>query len=136
MLYADLKSDILINGKVAPGYSIKRGVKQGDALSCVLFIMCMEPLLRNIEKNALIEPIYSQELNSNLPKVYAYAYDVNSVTQNNLTSIQKIFDEYARLTKLSGLQLNAEKTEILNLCSNNVPINDPALRIRYLDDDH
>ena len=136
MLYADLKSDILINGKVAPGYMIKRGVKQGDALSCVLFIMCMEPLLRNIEKNALIEPIYSQELNSNLPKVYAYADDVNCVTQNNLISIQKIFDEYARLTKLSGLQLNAEKTEILNLCSNNVPINDPALRIRYLDDDH
>ena len=51
ILYNDLRSDIIINGTVKLGYRILRGVKQGDALSCVLFIMCMEPLIRNIKHN-------------------------------------------------------------------------------------
>ena len=48
ILYSELRSDILVNGTVVKGYKILRGVKQGDALSCVLFIMCMEPLIRNV----------------------------------------------------------------------------------------
>ena len=137
MLYSDLRSDILINGEIVRGYSIKRGVKQGDALSCVLFIMCMEPLLRNIEKNVEIEPIFSQKLNSNLPKTYAYADDVNCVTKNNQSCIQQIFKEYERLTKLSGLTLNAEKTEILRIKSNNLqPVIQPPFSIRYLEEQH
>ena len=72
ILYSDLRSDIIVNGKVVKGYNILRGVKQGDALSCVLFIMCVEPLLRNIEKNVVIEPIISTSLAAPLPKVYAF----------------------------------------------------------------
>ena len=133
MLYSELRSDIIVNGVVVPGYNIKRGVKQGDALSCVLFIMCMEPLIRNIEKNAAIEPLISKELNSNLPKTYAYADDVNCVTKNNLACVQEIFKEYERLSKLSGLVLNADKTEILKLKSANLPnLLEPPFRINYL----
>ena len=41
VLYKDLNSDIAINGGIIKGYKILRGVKQGDALSCILFIMCI-----------------------------------------------------------------------------------------------
>ena len=101
------------------GYRILRGVKQGDALSCILFIMCVEPLLRNIEKNDNIEPVFSNELNASLPKSYAFADDVNCFVKNDMRSLQGIFDEYDRLSKLSGLKLNAEKTELLHLISTN-----------------
>ena len=114
ILYKDLSSDILINGKICKGYRILRGVKQGDALSCILFIICMEPLLRNIEANDNIEPIISREL-GRLPKAYAYADDVNATVKNNLSTLQSIFDEYAKLTRVSGLELNADKTEIMRL---------------------
>ena len=117
ILYKDLQTDIMINGQVVKGYRIKRGVKQGDALSCILFIMCMEPLLTNIENNPNIEPIHSAKLDADLPKAYAYADDVNCVTKNNPSSVQGIFDEYDRLTKLSGLELNADKTEMLRFKS-------------------
>ena len=70
-LYRDLKSDVIINGRITKGYLIKRGVKQGDALSCILFIMCMEPLLHNINNNNEIVPLSSMALNTNLPKTYA-----------------------------------------------------------------
>jgi hypothetical protein len=89
-------------------------VKQGDALSCVLFIMCMEPLLRNIEENPAIECIVSNVLGP-LPKAYAYADDVNAVIANSPVCVQQLFNEYAKLTEVSGLELNADKTEIMRL---------------------
>ena len=112
-LYADLATDIIINGEICKGYSIRRGDKQGDALSCIIFIMCMEPLLRNIEANNSIEALYSTSLQSSLPKSYAYADDVNVTIKDSETSLRALFYEYERLTKMSKLELNADKTELL-----------------------
>ena len=131
-LYSELSSDILINGKIVKGFQIKRSVKQGDALSCVLFIMCMEPLLRNIEVNNDIGNVRSGSLEKDLPKVYAYADDVNAVIKNNQASIQALFQEYGRLTNASGLELNADKTEILKIKTNNAGIQE-SFNVNYLD---
>ena len=114
-LYKNLNTDIIINGRITRGFNINRGVKQGDALSCILFIMCIEPLLRNIEANNDIGPVNSQSLGCELPKVYAYADDVNCITDDSVTSLQNVFVEYERLTRISGLELNAEKTEIMKI---------------------
>ena len=54
-----------------------------------------------------------------LPKVYAYADDVNAVIKNDRNSLQALFNEYGRLTNSSGLELNADKTEILKKKFNN-----------------
>ena len=136
ILYKDLRSDVIINGKITEGYLIKRGVKQGDALSCVLFIMCMEPLLRNIEHNRQIRALSSTELNSELPKAYAYADDVNIVTCNNLEGVRAVFYEYERLTRQSGLELNANKTEILRITSRRFRNEILKFDVRYLDKSH
>ena len=72
----------------------------------------MDPLLRNIEHNPEISAINSNLLAKDLPKVYAYADDVNGVIKNKAESLKAVFKEYARLTKVSGLELNAEKTEL------------------------
>ena len=92
------------------GYRIRRGVKQGDSLSCILFVMCMKPLLKNIEKNLNIIGINSTQLQAVLPKVYGYADDVNCFLKNDGRSLQSLFDENERLTNVSGLELNANKT--------------------------
>ena len=114
LLYSELATDILINGKVVKGFNILRGVKQGDSLSCILFIICMEPLLRNLEKNNSIHPIESEVLGT-LPKSYAYADDVNCTIKDNNDSVQAVFSEYERLSRRSGLILNADKTEVMRL---------------------
>ena len=119
ILYADLKTDIIVNGRVVKGYLIKRGVKQGDALSCILFIMCMEPLIKNIEENPQILPLVSTA-HGQLPKTYAYADDVSAVISDDIGSLQALFVEYEALTKNSGLQLNADKTELMKIGSNPV----------------
>ena len=133
LLYSELSSDVIINGRIVKGFRINRGVKQGDALSCILFIICMEPLLRNIDKNIRINPLQSELLGSELPKSYAYADDVNAVIANNHESLQQLFSEYERLTRLSGLELNANKTELLPIISSNLMIDKSRLyyRVNY-----
>jgi hypothetical protein len=41
--------------------------------------------------------------------------DIAIVCKNNLGSVQEVFSEYERLTRKSGLELNADKTEILRI---------------------
>ena len=133
-LYDELESDIIVNGRVVKGFKIKRGVKQGDALSCILFILCIEPLLRNIVGNNLIENISVRKLNKTLPKAYAYADDVSAVCKNSYEAVRAIFHEYSRMSKLSGLVLNADKTEILRVNKNDsAPL---SFRINYLNENY
>jgi exonuclease III len=50
-IYSGLKAQVLVNGYLTKVFDIEQSVKQGDALSCALFILAIEPLLRQFEKN-------------------------------------------------------------------------------------
>ena len=114
-LYADNTAVVQVNGHLTSPFQLERGVKQGDALSCGLFVLAIDPLLRNIIANETIKglTIPTDEQNLVEVKVLAYADDVAIICKNR--NLQSIFSEYERLSKASGLELNAEKTEILNL---------------------
>jgi hypothetical protein len=127
MLYKDITARILINGYQSESIPIRRGVKQGDALSCAIFIICIDPLLRNLNKSKDIEEIKIHTSNIFF-EAGAYADDVSVVCKNTAKSIHGVFYEYGRLTERSGLELNAEKTEILRL-NNNQKLN---IKFRYL----
>ena len=113
LMYKNQSVDILLNNGTAGSYKIKNGVKQGDALSCILFIMSMEPLIKNIITDNSIDPI-----NDLIPKITAYADDITCLIKPNSTSLTRIFNHYNELTNLSGLKLNADKTEVISNCSN------------------
>ena len=120
LLYKDVRNDIIINGKIRSGYSLGNGVKQEDALSCSLSILAMEPLLQKHSKKQTITANRSRTINFTWPKIIGYADDVTVITENTNNSDKQIFLEYERLTKASGLKLNADKTEKLNLTGHNV----------------
>jgi predicted nucleic acid-binding OB-fold protein len=117
-LYKDISARVLINGFLSDKINIERGVKQGDALSCAIFILCIDPLLRNINADKdikiveVITRISRQQVNY---KAGGFADDINVICGGDRGSEQRIFVQYERLTKRSGLTLNADKTEILAL---------------------
>jgi hypothetical protein len=121
ILYTNITARIMINGFVSDRINIERGVKQGDALSCAIFILCMDPLLRNLNMN---EDILGIKLSSKSSvttfqhKGSGYADDISIICKDTKGSLKSIFVEYQRLTEISGLELNADKTEILRLTSN------------------
>ena len=127
-LYSNLESVVQVNGHLSAAFKVKNGVKQGDALSCGLFVLAMDPLLRNMQNNDHIEGLNITGSGNELYeiKVLAYADDVTIVCRN--ASLQPIFDEYEKLSKVSGLVLNAAKTEVFNLIDSQYAHS----RIRYL----
>jgi hypothetical protein len=115
ILYNDISARILVNGYTTEPIQIERGVKQGDALSCSIFIICIDPLLRNLNTNKNIVEIKTRAGAGKWFKAAAYADDISIVCKNSVTCIQQVIREYERLTNLSGLELNADKTEILSM---------------------
>jgi hypothetical protein len=123
IIYTDLKSIVMVNGYLTEEFNIERGVKQGDALSCAIFILCIDPLIRNMNRNEkikMIDILPNKSGNKITHKASGYADDIAVVTLNDRESIEEIFNEYQRLTNHSGLELNAEKTEILQLNNDRV----------------
>ena len=45
----------LVNGFTTESINIEQSVKQGDALSCSFFILCMDPLIRKVNDDNEIE---------------------------------------------------------------------------------
>ncbi len=102
---------------------IKKSVKQGDALSCTLFIICLDPVLRNFERDNLIKPLNNVTPLSNRlvkKKTGAYADDVGKVIMNIGVSINDVFKEYMRFSECSGIRLNEMKSEVMKLKSETV----------------
>jgi hypothetical protein len=139
-LYKDITAKILINGWFSEAIRIERGVKQGDALSCAIFIICIDPLLRNINKNKHIKEVQISRRNITNKRIIfkgaAYADDISVICERK--SIQLVFNEYDRLTRRSGLELNADKTEILKLNSKesesfNITYNEKRFQISTVD---
>jgi exonuclease III len=128
ILYKGITARILVNGYTTEPIQILRGVKQGDALSCAIFIICIDPLLRNLNNNKLIKAVKIGRSGIRF-KAAAYADDVSVVCKEDQESIQQVFMEYEKLTKRSGLELNADKTEILMLNA----MNEKILQIKYMD---
>jgi len=65
---------------------IERRVKQGDALSCALFILCIDQLIRKLESNPNIKSIpIPRSVYSNIKmngKVGGFADDIGVAVKN------------------------------------------------------
>jgi hypothetical protein len=135
LLYNGISNDILVNGSIRGNHEISNGVKQGDALSCTLFILAIEPLLRNIQRNSNITPVKSMILPYTWPKVFGYADDITCIINNDNISKQELFYEYECFTKASGLKLNADKTEIYEFGQDIMPTRNQvgSTFVNYLD---
>lgn len=111
-LYRDISTKVLVNGFQTEKIEIGRGVKQGDALSCSIFILLMETLIRNLNHNENIKNI--NILGKGISKVTAYADDIALLTKD-IPSIVNSLKTYEKFSTVSGLFINPEKTEIMNL---------------------
>ena len=129
ILYHEQNIRINLNGKFTEQYFPTRGVKQGDALSCIIFNLVIEIVLRSINFDESITRQKVGKLVNSIPTAIGYADDITCIVKN-IADIQKVFNHYEKFTKVSGLELNADKTEIL---SNK---DGEHLKIKYLDKEH
>ena len=73
LLSKNLKANILVNGFTTESINIEQSVKQEDALSCSLFILCMDPPIRKVNGDNEIEGLNIGFNGEYINKVCGYA---------------------------------------------------------------
>lgn len=114
LLYTDPQAHLLINQNIQPALHPTRGVKQGDPLSALLFILTIEPLgnlLRSHEE-------YGVCLNADHTCTSTFFADDSTLLGSSIANLQAqlgLVDEYCRG---SGAKLNLSKSVLLALNRN------------------
>jgi len=114
-IYNKNVSCIVNNGHISRFFNICRGLRQGCPLSPYLFILIVELLAIKIRQAESIQGI---KINNCEYKLNQYADDTFVSIINDGHSLNNVFTCIESFSKISGLQLNKDKTEILDLGGN------------------
>lgn len=106
---------ILPNGNFSKGFQIKSGVRQGDTISPLLFVLSIEPIIRailnddNIKGYKIPKKIKKLFPNQNFipSKILAYADDVTFI--GSLEDLNKCIILFNIFCEASGAKLNFGK---------------------------
>ena len=100
-----------MGSQLSAEFTLERGVLQGSVLSPVLFLLVMDPLLRELERNSLGPFVYGTYAGA-----FAYADDIHTVT-SSLPSLQQQINMVQNFAEENALTLNPAKCEVLIVSS-------------------
>lgn len=103
---------VLVNDFLSNPIILERGVRQGDALSPMLYVLCVEVLACKIRASRDIEGFLLPGAGGLQFKVTQYADDTTAFVKNE-RSLHALFDIISDFKRGSGAKLNRSKTEAL-----------------------
>ncbi|VFQ98433.1 unnamed protein product [Cuscuta campestris] len=105
---------ILVNGFPKGFFPMKRGVKQGDPLSPLLFIIAMEGLSKSIKSNmtlGFLKPFHTGLVVA--PSHLLYADDLIIFTNGETRNLIKVKHILSSFMKASGQSINLSKSQVI-----------------------
>jgi exonuclease III len=125
ILYNDINSSVSNNGYLSESFKLKRGIRQGCPISAYIFIMCAELLAQKIRQSSICQGINISDTEF---KLLQFADDTVLIV-NNVDSLRAGLNIVKDFSVISGLRINRSKTEIFNLGTEDVYINNLLKRI-------
>ena len=110
-LYTGANMTIIINGFLTKQIELKRGVRQGDPLSPLLYVLCVEVLASQIRASPFITGFLLPGSRTYF-RVRQYADDTTTFVKN-LPSLIQLFNVVTIYERGSGAKLNRSKTEAM-----------------------
>ena len=111
IMYCNMKSSVLTNGMISEYFNVTRGIRQGDSLSALLYVVQSEPLAEYIRTCTDLKGIDIKGLNDCSYNVKCSQYvDDTTIFLHDVSEIDKcvqILDEFGLA---SGSRLNKEKS--------------------------
>ena len=111
-LYFDANMQIILNDRLMAPIPLLRGVRQGDPLSPLLYILCVEVLACQIRNSPHIQGFLLPGANGKQFMVRQYADDMTCFVKD-LFSLTHLFKLISIYEKGSGAKLNRSKIEAL-----------------------
>ena len=108
--YKNISSAVSVSGHLSAFFNIERGCRQGDPLSPYLSLICAEYLATKIRKNKTIKGI---SINNIEFKISQYADDTSAMLDGTERSLNQTLEELSRFSKISGLNINFDKTQLV-----------------------
>ncbi|KAL4104411.1 hypothetical protein QTP88_019712 [Uroleucon formosanum] len=90
---------------------VNTGLKQGDALSPIIFNLVLEKVIRMMN----ISPDEGVKLDGTSIGILAYADDI-VLLGNNINTVKSLCERLITAARRVGLQVNEEKTEFMEIC--------------------
>lgn len=108
ILYSNIQSSILVNQFISEPLDIGRGVRQGCALSPLLYVLCLEPFANQVRLDNRIRGL---PLPGSCESVKCVFYaDDGTGTLTDLDSCKRFLEKSQLFGKASGSKLNVSKT--------------------------
>ena len=103
---------IMVNGWLSQKIELQRGVRQGDSLSPMLYILCVEVLAAKIRTTPEIEGFLLPGARGKCFKVGQYADDTTGFLRN-VRSLRVLLETVSLYERGSGAKLNRSKSEAM-----------------------
>ncbi len=111
-LYDGANMRIIVNGFLTEAVPLGRGVRQGDSLSPLLYILCVESLACKVRDCPDVDGFLLPGARGTQYKVGLYADDTTSFVKY-VRSLEKLFDVIRIYERGSGAKLNVSKTDAM-----------------------
>ena len=110
VFYNNISSAVIQDGNLSEFFQIGPGCRQGDLLSPYLFILCAEILAIKIRGNKNIGGINGTRIEHKLSQ---FADDTSLILDGSEKSLNEALLELVWYAKLSGLNINFTKTQVV-----------------------
>ena len=138
--YSNCQCSVRLGQHISPSFTVGRGVRQGSVLSPALFLVVMDPLLRQLQSHSM-----GASVNNMYAGCFLHADDIRTLAANPST-LEAQISTVEKFTEENFLKLNASKCEIivfkksfttsngesLQICNNDFPINSEVKCLGYL----
>ena len=113
ILYTNISSSVLVNQFISEPLNILRGVRQGCALSPLLYVSCIEPFANQVRLDPNIRGP-NVPAPSDTVKIVYYA-DAGTGILSDLQSVKNLLEKSKLFGRASGAKLNVIKTRAVFL---------------------
>ena len=121
IMYKNPKSAILTNGFLSEYFELFRGIRQGDALSALLYIIQAEPMAVAIRNDSSIEGITLNNNKTSVQVKISQFVDDTTIFLKHPGILDKVIDILNDFGTISGSKLNIDKCKVLTV-SNQLPV--------------
>ena len=126
-----MKSCILTNGYTSRTFPVTRGIRQGDSLSALLYILQLEPLSAYLRKTNRIHGIDIQGFDSVYEVKNKHYVDDTIICLKDINMTDECLKIIEEFGKVSGSRLNREKTVGLVMNDRVIYDNDVLSEVKF-----